>query len=133
MTLQLKARNYDYAVVSVFSGLLIALSVMLPIISMHIITANYARLKNTRFDKKFGSLVTGVERAPLWEKWGIFKSLFYPVFLFQRLIYGCILIYLYPFPVVQISLLMVLHAAVSRENNVWVDDRVHSDISANGN
>ena len=97
---------------------MIAFAVLLPVISMHIITFNYARLKKKRFDKKFGSLVSGVERAPMWEKWGIFKALYYPVFLFQRLVFACILIYLFPCPVVQIVLFLILHALVSIVANV---------------
>ena len=67
---------------------------MLPFIIMSILSVHYKRLKTKKFEKKYGSITEGVDIADN-NSW---KTLYYPIFLMQRLGIAAILVFLYSVP-----------------------------------
>ena len=83
---------------------------------MSILSVHYKRLKTKKFEKNYGSITEGVDI----EDNNSWKTLYYPIFLMQRLAFAAILVFLYSSPLTQciifgfLNLLMILYIGCAK-------------------
>ena len=94
-------------VASLFAVIVTIFFVMLPFISLTIVSTSYKTIKSEDFQKSYGTLTEGVCLED-----NLYKTSYYSLFMFQRIIFGGILVLLYTQPFTQLILFMILHIAM---------------------
>lgn len=81
------------------------MSVAFLLCSFRLVEKENKELQSPEFEKSFGTIVDDIKV----DVWSVF---YYPIFLFQRLLYSVILIFLVEYPFVQISLIILTFGIV---------------------
>ena len=100
--------NQSFIISSIVAGFIISADLLFPFIMMRIMENNYKRIKSTKFDSKYGSIVEGVDINCD----DAYKANYYVVFAGQRLIFVTVLVVLYQDPKAQCLSFIALHIAM---------------------